>query len=271
MKCKRCGNTVLPNQVFCNKCGAPVVEEDKKKFSLFDDDYEEDKKKNPHFIIIISIIVAIIIILLIILLIINGRNKSKNNNTDINQQTNTYMVVYENYNFTIPGDYSQGNYENRLNIYNENDDFMGAFTVKNTSFSKAVANKIQVIESKIKNTADYKYSIINQEQKNINGVNCYAYKVKATTTENGQTVTGYFYVGIAEIDENNIAYISSYITEDENTTYSYFEKLISIVKTAELRAVNTSTNTTTNTVTNSTVQNTTKTVNTSNSVVGNTR
>ena len=49
MKCKRCGNTVLPNQVFCNKCGAPVVEEDKKKFSLFDDDYEEDKKKKSAF------------------------------------------------------------------------------------------------------------------------------------------------------------------------------------------------------------------------------
>lgn len=272
MKCKRCGNTVLPNQVFCNKCGEPVVEEEKKKFSLFSDDGEckEEKQKNPRFIIIISVIAALIVILIVVLLILRGGDNNKNNNTTTNEavQTNGFMVAYENYNYRIPEGYSQSIYDNKLNIYNENNELIGAFSVRNTPFSKAIANKSQMVESKIKNTTDYKYSIMSQEQKNIGDVSSYVYKVKMIGAENGQSYTKYFYIALAEVDENNTAYIVSYITDDENTTYNYLENLVNIVKTAEKRTVNiTNTDTSTNTTTN-TVQNAVKTTN---SVVTNVR
>ena len=259
MKCKRCGNTVLPNQVFCNKCGAPVVEDDNEKSSLFDDEYESKKKKNHSFIIIISVISALIIILLVVLFIVKGKDKdSNNNNVEVAEENLDYVVVYEDYNFKIPENYSQSSYGNRLNIYGENNNFLGAIELRNTTYSKAVANKNQLIESKIKNTTNTKYSILNQEQRAINGVNCYVYEVQVTITENEESINGYCYIAISEFDENNIAIITAFATEDKNGSYKYLEKLINIEKTAEKRVVNTSKNKQTNTVTNKTTNNNTK-------------
>lgn len=261
MKCKRCGNTVLPNQVFCNKCGAPVTDEDNKK-SLFDDDDGTKKGKNTKFIIIISVIMALIIILLAVLLIFRGKNKNQSDNTTtVIEESDGYISVLGNYSFTIPNEYSQGVSNDRLNIYDENEDFMGALYIQNTTYSKVIANRKQLIENKIKNTANATYSIESQEQKNINGVNAYVYKIKVTLSSNGEKKSGYYYNAISELDEDNTLYTASYITEDEDTTYKYLEKLINVGKTAEKRTVNTTTND------KNTVNTTKSSVNTTNTTV----
>lgn len=269
MKCKRCGNTVLPNQVFCNKCGAPITEEDSKKSALFDDE-DTSTGKIPHFKLIIAIIAALVIILIIVLLIMNGKNKKGNSGGNVAENSGSYLIVVDDYNLRIPENYSQGMSDDTLYIYNENDKDIGAISIYNESYSKLVNTKGQALEKDIKANHDEGiYTLVSKETKNINGLDCTVYEIKITDKSNSENNL-FFYAAIVKINDTTTATVASYVAKDTATSYGYLENLVKIVATVEKRESNTTStvknNTTnaTNTVnntTNTTTKNTTNTVN----------
>ena len=168
MKCPKCGTDINENDEFCFKCGVKLIKTNNSS-------YNPNPGKNKVGVVISILIISLAIVGLINMGIDMALNKKVKQTISVENN-----IIFENYSFTVPHNYSCSTDENGALILRASDHYL-YITKINTSNEQIIKKKDNIINEFKKDGI----TVSNFKTQTLNDIEFVTYNTTKQDTTNG--------------------------------------------------------------------------------------